>query len=183
MNALTQHVTSASRTYHIMLQPKSTLQYVTVHLKSSKTDPFRQGINVIIGCFGTQVCDACAAWDLIQAHQADWACPAAPFFQLYGQPLFRTILVGHIRGLLTSLGLNPSLYSRHSLCMGGATTAAAASVRDWDIKLLGCWKSNTYQTYIRETTDMKVNCMRRMAHVQASNAFNYSHPYPVKDKF
>ena len=176
-------------THHLCIQDvlhtitiQSTLQYFTVHLKSSKTDSIGQGINVIIGCSGTQVCGACATWDLIQAHWANQASPTAPFFQLYGQPLPRTIMVGHIKGLLNRLGLNPSLYSRHSLCIGGATTAAMASLMDWEIKSLGCWKSNTYWTYIRETTDMKVNCVRRMAHALASNAFNYSHPYPVKDK-
>ena len=160
-----------------------TLQYVTVHLKSSKTGPFGQGINMIIGCSGTQICGVCATWDLIWAHWANRASPTAPFFQLYDQPISRTIMVTHIKGLLTRLGLNPSLYSRHSLHIGGATTAAVASLRYWEIKSLGHWKNNTYQTYIREMMDMKVNCVRRMAHALASNAFNYSFPYPVKDKF
>ena len=64
------------------------LQYITVHLKSSKTDPFRQGINVITGCSSTQVCGVSTVWDLIQAHWANQASPTAPFFQLYGQPLY-----------------------------------------------------------------------------------------------
>ena len=162
---------------------QSTLQYVTVHLKSSKTDPFGQGINMISGCSGTQVCGACTAWDLIQAYWENWASPTATFFQPYGQPLSRTISVGHLKGLLTRLGLNPSLYSGHSLHTGGATTAAMASLRDWEIKSLGHWKSNTYQTYIRETTDMMVNSVRSMTHAITSNAFNYSCPYPAKDKF
>ena len=162
---LTCHLCVQDVLHNITTQ--STLQYVTVHLKSSKTDPFGQGINVIIGCSGTQVCDACTVWDLIQVHWANWASPTAPFFQLYGQTLSRTVMVGHIKGLLTRLGLNPSLYNGHSLCIGGATTAAKASLRDWKIKSLGCWKSNTYQTYIREMTDMKVDCVRRMAHALA----------------
>ena len=94
-----------------------------------------------------------------------------------------TVMVSHIKGLLTRLGLNPSLYSGHSLCIGGATTAAMAGLRDWEIKSLGCWKSNTYQTYIRERKDMKVNCARRIAHALASNTLNYNHPYQGKDKF
>ena len=61
---------------------QSTLQYITVHMKSSKTDPFGQGINMVIGCSGTQVCGACSTWDLIQAHWANHASPTAPFFQI-----------------------------------------------------------------------------------------------------
>ena len=144
----TCHLCIQDMSHNITTQ--STLQYITVHLKSSKTDPFGQGVNMIIGSSHTQVCGACAACDLIQAHWANQASPTAPFFQLYGQPLSRTIMVGHIKGLLTRLGLHPSLYSGHSLCIGGATTAAVAGLRDWEIKSLGCWKSNTYRTYIRD---------------------------------
>ena len=97
-------------------------------------------------------------------------------------PLSRDVMMGHIKGLLAKLGLNPSSYSRHSLHIGGATTATTAGLRDWEIKSLWCWKSNTYWMHIREMMDMKADCARRMAHTPASRAFNYSHPYPVKDK-
>ena len=62
-------------TWHLCVQDvtpsltaQAELQYVTIHLKVGKTDPFGQGINVIIGCSHTQVCGACSAWDLIQSH-------------------------------------------------------------------------------------------------------------------
>ena len=164
-------------THHLCIQDvtpslttQSELRYVTIHLKTSKTDPFRWGIDVIIGCSGTQVCGACTAWDLIQSHWVKQASPAAPFFQLSGQPLSRDVMVGHIKGLLAKLGLNPSSYSGHSLHIGGATTATPAGLRDWEIKSLGHWKSNTYQTYIREMMDMKADCARRMAHAPASSS-------------
>ena len=137
---------------------------------------------MITGCSSTQVCGACTMWDLIQSHQVKWASPTAPFFQLSGWPLSRDVMVGHIKGLLDKLGLNPSFYSRHILHIEGAVTDTTAGVRDWEIKSLGHWKNNTYWTYIRELMDMKVNCTRRMAHTPASITFNYSCPYPVKDK-
>ena len=137
---------------------------------------------MIIGCSGTQVCGACTAWDFIQSHWVKQASPTTLFFQLAGQPLSRDIMTSHIKGLLAKLGLNPAFYSRHSLCIGGATTAAMASLRDWEIKSLGHWKGNTYWTYIREMTDMKVDGAKRMGHALVSIAFNYSCLYPVKDK-
>ena len=82
------------------------LHYVTIHLKVSKTDPFGQGIDVIIGCSGTQVCRACSAWVLIQSHQAKQASPTAPFFQLSGQPFSRGMMVSHIKGPVAKLELN-----------------------------------------------------------------------------
>ena len=69
----TCHLCIQDMSHNITTQ--STLQYVTVHLKSSKTDPFRQCINVIIGCSGTQVCGVCATSDLIQVHWENWASP------------------------------------------------------------------------------------------------------------
>ena len=90
-------------------------------------------------------------------------------------------MVGYIKGLLAKLGLNLSLYSGHSLHIGGATTAAVASLKDWEIKSLGHWKSNIYQTCIKETTDIKIYYAKRMACAPTSITFNYSCPYPVKD--
>ena len=142
----------------LQITAQGQLQYITVHIKISKTDPFGQGIDMIIACSGIQVCRTCSAWDLIQSHHANQASPTAPFFQLSGQPLSRSIIMGHTKGLLAKLGLNPSLYSGHSMHIGGATMAATASLRDWEIKSLVHWKSSTYQTYIRETTDIKINC-------------------------
>ena len=90
------------------------------------------------------------------------------------------MMVGYIKGLLSKLGLNPLLYNGHTMCIRGATTATVAGLRDWEIKSLGCWKSNTYQTYIRETTDMKINSAKRMACALGSITFNCSQPYPDK---
>ena len=129
---------------------QSELPYITICLKISKTDPFSQHVDVIIGCSGTQICGTSAAWDLIQSHWAKQASLTAPFFQLASQPLSRDIMVGYIKGFLAKLGLNPASYSGHSLCIGGATTPTMAGLRDWEIKSLVCWKSNTYWTYIRE---------------------------------
>ena len=137
---------------------------------------------MIICCSSTHVCGTCAAWDLMQSHWVRQASPTVSFFQLAGQPLSRDIMVSHIKGLLAKLGLYPAFYSGHSLHIGGATTDTMASLRDLEIKSRGCWKSNTYQTYIREMMEMRADCARRMAHALASITFNYSYPYPMKDK-
>ena len=154
------------------LTVQAEVQYVTNHLKVSKRDPFGQGVNMIIGCSGTQVCGACSAWDLIQSHWAKQATPTAPFFQLAGQPLSRGMMVGHMKGLLAKLRLNPSLYSGLCIHTGRAPMTATSSLRDWQIKSKVLEKY-TYQTYIRKTTDGKINCARRMACTPASSTFNY----------
>ena len=145
------------------------LHYISIHLKVSKTDPFGWG-------------GWCDYWLLLASNFVGLVqlrisynhivptmlLPVAPFFQLSGQLLMKNIVVGHIKGLRTTLGLNPSFYSRHPMHIEGATTAAVASLKDWEIKSMGCWKSSTYQTYIRETRDMKINCAKKMASAPAS---------------
>ena len=83
------------------------LEYITIHFKVSKTDPFGQGIDVIIGCSGTQVCRACSVWDLIQSHWAKQASPTVLFFQLSRQPLSRSMMVGHNQRPSGQIGTQP----------------------------------------------------------------------------
>ena len=109
----TQHLCVQDITPSLTAQAE--LQYLTIHLKVNKTEPFGQEVDMITACSGTQVCGACSAWDLMESHWAKQASPAVLFFQLSGQPLSRGMMVGHIKGLVAKLGLNPSLYSGHSM--------------------------------------------------------------------
>ena len=122
------------------------LHYICILLTSSKMDPFHQGCPVIIGCMGTPVCSACEAWHLLQQHQWTWTSPEAPFFQINNRALDHVTLVRHIKDVATQLGLNPSRYSGHSICIGGATSVAQAGLSQWQIKLMGCWNSQAYRS-------------------------------------
>ncbi len=54
------------------------------------------------------------------------------------------------RKALDRAGVDSRLFSGHSFWSGAATTAAAKrGMGDATIKLLGRWKSNTYQLYIK----------------------------------
>ena len=113
------------------------LQFVCIHLSSSKTNTFQQGCPVIIGCTGTAVCRACKAWCIIQSHRHMQTPLNAPFLQVYSRALDCLILVDHIKATAARLGLDPSSYSGHSLCIGGATSAVQAGHSQWQINLLG----------------------------------------------
>ena len=108
------------------------LQYVWVFLASSKTDHFHQGCPVI-GCTRT-ICGACEAWHLLQQHQCTGSSLEAPFFKINDRALDTVTLVNHIKHLATSLGLDSSRYSGHSLRIGGATSDAQAGLSQWQIK-------------------------------------------------
>ena len=157
---------------------KGTLSYITVFLRSSKTDPFRHGVSIVVGCSGTDICGACAAWGLLQFHHKIGTPPNAPFFQLAGRALHRKEFISHVRECLLSIGIPPAEYAGHSFRIGGATTAAAAGFSDWEIKLLGRWKSETYQRYIRDDPIMCSRFASRMTAPPAASPFTFFRPYP-----
>ena len=137
--------------------------HVHIFLASSKTDYFHQGCPVIIGCTRTPICRACKAWHLLQYHQHAGSSPEAPFFKINNRALDRVTLVNHIKRLATSLGLDSSRYSGHSLRIGGATSATEAGLSHWQIKLLGHWNSQAYQTYIKQDPLACADLAARMA--------------------
>ena len=50
------------------------------------------------------------------------------------------------------IGLNPRVYSSHSLRSVAAITAASRGVPAWLIQKLGCWSSGCYKMYISQPT-------------------------------
>ena len=89
--------------------------------------------------------------------------PGDPFFKIDDRALDRVTLVNHIKQLATSLGLDSSRYSGHSLRIGGATSAAEAGLSQWQIKLLGRWNSQAYQVYIKQDPRACADLAARMA--------------------
>ena len=72
-----------------------------------------------------------------------------PLFLLKnGTPLSRQGLVEKIKTAVAQAGVDSSHYSGNSR-IGAGTTAAACSVSDATIQLLGRWKSGCYTRYIR----------------------------------
>ena len=126
------------------------LHYICIFLASSKTDHFHQGCPIIIGCSRTPIHGACKAWHLLQHHQCTGSFPEDPFFKINDRALDRVTLVNHIKHLATSLGLDSSRYSGHSLHTGGATSATEAGLSQWQIKMFGWWNSQAYQVYIKQ---------------------------------
>ena len=106
----------------------------TIHLwlKTSKTDPFRQGVMLHIGSSGNPIC---------------------PVIASAGVPLSPPIVNHWLRSIFTAAGYG-SAFSSHSFRIGAATSAAAAGIPDHLIKTLGRWSSNAYQRYIRTSPDV-----------------------------
>jgi len=126
---------------------------IIIHLKTSKTDLEKKGVDVRLFKNGTLICAVYALTNFARLrtnNQDD-----SPFFLLpNGQPLTRRVFVANLRHLLLRLGIQASSYSGHSMRVGAATSAAASGVPDHLIQVLGRWTSLSYLRYIRVSNNV-----------------------------
>ena len=66
-------------------------------------------------------------------------------------------------GLVSSLHLDPSLFSPHSLRRGGATFAFDCHIPSPIIKLQGDWQSNAYLVFLELSQQQKQRACHAMA--------------------
>ena len=126
----------------------ATPQYgaVAINIRASKTDPFRKGITIYIAATqDTTLCPVLA----LQQYLACRVPSTGPLLRYAnGTPLTKTGLNRLVKALSHRVGIAPDRYSTHSFRIGAATTAAAAGLPDWKIRMLGRWLSDSYQVYI-----------------------------------
>lgn len=128
-----------------------------VRLKASKTDPFCLRVNIYVGRTGNSLCPVSAVLHYMVARGPG----PGPFFRFDdGTP--RSKFVQKVKTALTSAGVDCSGYSSHSFRSGAATTAAKQGISDAAIKMLGRWKSNAYQIYIKTPKDQLAAYSRRL---------------------
>lgn len=117
-----------------------------VHLKASKTDPFREGVDVYVGKSGNDICPISA----MSAYLSSRGGQDGPLFLFEdGTFLTKDRFVSAVREALKLIGIDPSKYSGHSFRRGAATTAQSRGISDVTIKMLGRWKSSAYTRYIQ----------------------------------
>ncbi|XP_033730321.1 uncharacterized protein LOC117319653 [Pecten maximus] len=122
---------------------------MTLRLKASKTDPFRQGVTIHLFRTHHHVCAVAAVIRMLTERFMNGCRPSDPLFSIHSAALTRHVFIDKLRQTLIRLGLNHSLYTVHSFRIGAATTAAQSDVPDHLIKVLGRWQSDSYCRYIR----------------------------------
>ena len=133
---------------------------IRVHLKQSKTDPFRHGVDIFLGRTEAALCPVAA----ILAYCAIRPATASPFFIFGdGTPLTREKLVAAVRNALSQLGINTAHYSGHSFRVGAATTAAHIGLSADTIKMLGRWESSAYERYVRTPRESLAAISRQLS--------------------
>eukprot|EP00808_Paulinella_micropora_P003978 g9302.t1 len=130
--------------------------WVNLLIPASKTDYMRTGSYVRLWRNNSETCPfsrLLAAW-----HAATDKRPTAPLFQASkGNALSYKWLQKVLRSLVKAVGLDPSLYSSHSLRIGGATSLAMAGESADAIKHIGTSTSSDDQRKTCETDSPPLN--------------------------
>ena len=138
--------TAHLNTEDISVDGKANPSMARIKLKKSKTDPFRQGVDIYVGRIFGQVCPVATILDYLAIRGPG----TGPLFMFVdGRFLMWDRFVTRLRGASTAAGVDCSQYAGHSLRIGAATTAAQKGIKDSTIKMLGRWQSSTYLLYIR----------------------------------
>ena len=95
---------------------------LNLHLKASKTDPYRQGCSLLIASSHRSVCAVRALRKYLALHLTSGTSPLYVFQS--GNYLTRAKVTIIIRTLLQRLGISSELYASHSFRIGTATSAA-----------------------------------------------------------
>ena len=146
---VSEYTSSHVRSY----DPRSTLCYedvkvispstIQIHIKASKTDPFRLGVTIELHRNNSILCPVQALSHLLNNHPSNHG----PLFAWKdGRYLTRSSLSAVLDKIKPD---NISNMTSHSFRIGAATTAAAAGLPRWLIQALGRWTSNCYKDYIR----------------------------------
>ena len=125
----------------------------------SKTDPFRQGVDLYLGKTGKDICPVCAIIPYLVIRGAK---PGPLFVFADGLYLTRQRFASLVASALQRAGIDDKRYNTHSFRIGAATTAEEAGISDVHIKMLGRWKSSAYQLYVRTPRDRLARLLEQM---------------------
>ena len=139
-----------------------------IRIKSSKTDPFREGADIRLASNQSSLCPVEAIKKFIQIHPSQ----DGPLFMFQDRKNFTRKKVTEMLQIF-----GPSYdknISSHSFHIGAATTAASAGYPRWLIQSLGRWTSNCFQEYI-QIPDSTINTVSKSL-VTLSSSYNIYDP-------
>jgi len=133
--------------------------FMVLRLEQSKTDPFRQGTNVVVS-------NATAIAHMLVYLQARGTClPKQPLFTgSDGNALSVSELVKFTQATIERANIpNSRLFLGHSFRKGGATTLHEVGYPDSLIKQMGRWSSFAFATYVDTPVSKLIEAGKAMA--------------------
>ena len=112
----------------------------------SKMDPFKKRVAITIASApGAHTCAVATLKSLFKHIEK----PESPLFlQDDSAPMSHNFSISQVRYGLTRAGFNASKFSGDSFCCRVASLATAIGFNNYEIQLLGRWRSNSYKLYI-----------------------------------
>jgi hypothetical protein len=133
-------------------------RYAVVTLPASKTDPFRQGVQVVAPAVDGVECPVRALLALTHA-----SAPQFPLLQLEdSQPFTRTTFLATLKSCLQAAGVDASGFSGHLFRRGAATWAASLGCSEDDIRTMGRWNSSCARRYVDRSAEDRGNLVRQL---------------------
>ena len=137
------------------------LSQFTLLLKSSKTDPFREGVQLRFFKNGLTICPVASMLTYCLWRRSSSPREMDPLFiSPDGKALTRRYFIAKMRLLLQAAGYDQTIFNGHSFRIGAATSAAAEKIPDHMIQRLGRWTSQCYTRYIRTPETAIENALR-----------------------
>ena len=139
---------------------------VSINIKASKTDPFRQGLTVRLAANGTFLCPLAAISHFLSVHPTR----EGPLFVFHNN---KYLTPKDVNSLLADTTCGRANTTSHSLRIGAASTAAAMGCPKWLIQTLGRWSSDCYRTYLRLSSHTLINTSHVLANCSKANVGNF----------
>ena len=136
--------------------------YCTLTLRASKTDPFRQGCQLLLYATGHTLCPI-TALQAYMARRTTFSLESPLFCLPNGTPLTRKKFIELLRLALEKAGLPSNSFCGHSLRRGFATSLSLAHTPETIIQTLGRWSSNCYKRYIDTPKSVVANAQQAIA--------------------
>ena len=144
-------------TAHLLFQDISIRnESVSLHIKASKTDPFRHGVTIRMAANGTILCPVQAMISFTAIHPTK----SGPLF-CFNNGSFLTR--SDMNKILRDISNGAANISSHSLRIGAASTAAAMGYPKYLIQSMGRWSSDCFRRYIRLSNTTIKNASRAMS--------------------
>jgi hypothetical protein len=135
---------------------------VVIHLKESKTDVDRRGVDIKLFKLGGPICPWLwlrRIWESASNQHRD-----APLFQTTsGDPVAYSTMLAWLKSALQRVNIPSESVGLHSFRIGGATSLAMLGVPAHAIRIFGRWASHCYMIYIRTAESELRGFMARMA--------------------
>jgi len=141
--------------------------YVSLHLKHSKTDPFRIGHSIMLYATDSFLCPVTSLRQYLNHRCSLSRDPDMPLFLFPDRSLLtRSSFLKMLHIVLSRIGTPTQGHTGHSFRTGAGTQAAAVHIPDHLIKTMGRWSSDCYQLYIKTPSKLIKEAQRKLAQVQ-----------------